>query len=115
MLPRDESLLEHIQEYCESIEAARDRFGNSLEVFCADKAYHDLICFYLLQIGEHSNLLSPALRTDSSDRMEWGQMKGMRNIVAHHYGSINLTIVWNTVIQDIPKLKAFCEERLNEA
>ena len=37
----------------------------------------------------------------------------MRNIVAHHYGSINLVIVWNTVLHDVPRLKAFCEEQLN--
>ena len=112
MSPRDLALLEHMLEYCESIEAAVSRFGNSVEVFCADKAYHDLVCFYLLQIGELAGLLSSELRSDSAEEMEWGQMKGMRNIVAHHYGSLNLTIVWNTVINDIPRLKAFCAGRL---
>ena len=38
----------------------------------------------------------------------------MRNIVAHHYGSIRLEIVWNTVVNDIPALKAFCAEQLGE-
>ena len=39
-------------------------------------------------------------------------MKGMRNIVAHHYGTIRLDMVWDTVKNDIPPLKAFCEEHL---
>ena len=113
MLPRDESRLEHILEYCESIEAAVLRFGNSEESFCVDKAYHDLVCFYLLQIGELAGQLSEELRAGSDERMEWSQIRGMRNIVAHHYGSINLAMVWNTVLHDIPRLKAFCTERLN--
>ena len=41
MPPRDVSHLEHILEYCESIEAAVARFGSSEESFCGDKAYHD--------------------------------------------------------------------------
>lgn len=112
MLPRDEQRLEHIYDYCKSIEETVARFGDDFESFHSDKAYHDLICFYLLQIGELAGELSAEMRASSSDRMEWGEMKGMRNIVAHHYGSIRLEIVWNTIKQDVPKLKAFCEEKL---
>ena len=112
MLPRDVSRLEHILEYCENIEAAVVRFGDSAEAFRGDKAYHDLVCFYLLQIGELAGQLSEELRAESSDRMEWAQIRGMRNIVAHHYGSIDLSIVWNTVRNDIPRLKAFCSKQL---
>lgn len=113
MLPRDTGRLEHILEYCENIEADVARFGDSLDDFRSDKAYHDLICFYLLQIGELAGQLSPELRAASSDRLDWSQMKGMRNIIAHHYGSISLDIVWNTVKKDVPPLKAFCTEQLN--
>ena len=114
MQPRDVQLLEHIYDYCVSIDETVVRFGDDFDHFHADKAYHDLVCFYLLQIGELAGELSAELRAASSDRMEWGQMKGMRNIVAHHYGSIRLDIVWNTVKKDIPPLKAFCEETLDQ-
>ncbi|MBQ9661594.1 MAG: DUF86 domain-containing protein [Oscillospiraceae bacterium] len=68
-----------------------------------------MICFYLLQIGELAGQLTPELRSSSSDALDWGQMKGMRNIVVHHYGSIQLDIVWNTVLTDIPTLKSYCK------
>lgn len=113
MLLRDEQRLEHILDYCEDISQTVQRFGDDYEVFDADKAYHDLICFYLLQIGELAGQLSPELRATSST-MDWSQMKGMRNIVAHHYGAIRLDIVWNTIKKDIPMLKSFCETLLNE-
>ena len=96
MLSRDEQRLEHILEYCKDIAQTTERFGNEYVAFHADKAYHDLICFYLLQIGELSGQLSEELRS-ASDEIPWSQVKGMRNIVAHHYGSIRLEIVWNTV------------------
>ena len=108
MPPRDLQRIEHILEYCDSIEESVSRFGNDYETFFSDKAYHDLICFYLLQIGELAGQLSPELRASTADAMNWSQMKGMRNIVAHHYGSIQLKLVWNTIRQDIPTLKAFC-------
>ena len=113
MLPRDLQRLEHICDYCRNIEETVVRFGDDFESFHSDRAYHDLICFYLLQIGELVGDLSEEMRAVSSGQMEWSAMKGMRNIVAHHYGSIRLDIVWNTVKKDIPKLKAFCEEKLD--
>ena len=109
---RDEQRLEHIFEYCEDVEQTIARFGDDVSVFRSDKAYHDLICFYLLQIGELAGQLSPEMRTASSESMNWSQIKGMRNIVAHHYGSISLDIVWNTIKNDIPQLKAFCQKQL---
>ena len=114
MLPRDVQRLEHIAEYCDDIAETIDRFGNDFTLFCTDKAYHDLICFYLLQIGELAGQLSEELRSASAGSMNWSQMKGMRNVVVHHYGSISLDIVWNTIIHDIPALQQFCYEELNE-
>ncbi len=114
MLPRDLQRLEHIYDYCRNIEETVARFGDDFGSFHSDRAYHDLICFYLLQIGELAGDLSEEMRAASSDRMEWGEMKGMRNIVAHHYGSTRLDLVWPTVTRDIPKINAFCEEALEE-
>lgn len=115
MSPHDRQVLEHILDYCEDIEQSIARFGNDLSVFRADNAYHDLVCFYLLQIGELAGRLSPELRSVSPPNMDWSQMKGMRNIVAHHYGSIRLDIVWKTASSDVPVLKAFCAEQLGNA
>lgn len=38
----------------------------------------------------------------------------MRNMVAHSYGSMDRQIIWETAIVDIPTLKQFCEEQLEE-
>ena len=113
MQPHDRQVLEHILDYCNDIEECISRFGRDLVVFSDDKAYHDLISFYILQIGELSVRLSAELRAASAD-MNWAQMKGMRNIVAHHYGSLKLDILWKTAVSDIPALKAFCLRQLEQ-
>ncbi len=103
---------EYILEYCDDIAQTIVRFGDDQKAFRSDKAYHDLICFYLLQIGELAGQLSPEMRDSSAGSMKWSQIKGMRNVVAHHYGSISLDIVWNTVKNDIPQLRDFCDNEL---
>lgn len=37
-----------------------------------------------------------------------GPIKGMRNMVAHNYGSMSLDVIWETAKNDIPILKSFC-------
>ena len=70
--------------------------------------------FYILQIGELAGKLSPELREASAEKIRWNEIRGMRNIVVHDYGSIDLDIVWDWANQDIPELKAFCVQALGE-
>ena len=41
-------------------------------------------------------------------------IKAMRNVVVHAYGSISVQTTWETIEQDIPVLKAFCERVMTE-
>ena len=79
-----------------------------------DADYQRSIAFSILQIGELSGGLSEEYRKATSSRVQWGPMKGMRNLVAHSYGSMNREIIWETAVNDIPTLKQFCEEQLAE-
>lgn len=36
----------------------------------------------------------------------WGDMRRLRNVIAHSYHDIRLTIIWETVREDIPKVVA---------
>ena len=44
----------------------------------------------------------------------WKMIMRMRDIVAHHYGSLDYEIVWNTSMSDIPELHRGIEEILKE-
>lgn len=105
--------LAHIRDYCGEIERTIARYGNDFVVFDSDPDYQRSVSFSILQIGELSAGLTEEFRHETADRIQWGPMKGMRNLVAHHYGSMSREIIWETAVTDIPALKRFCEETLD--
>lgn len=107
----------HIRDYCVEIQKTIVRYGDTFEVFDGDADYQRSVSFSILQIGELSGGLSQEFRQATANRVQWGPMKGMRNLVAHNYGSMSREIIWETAITDIPALKNFCDELLeaNEA
>ena len=111
--PRDSSIIEHIRSYCEDIERAVLRFGDSYEQFEADKDYRNSCVLCILQIGELCNHLSEEFRLEHTE-LPWRAIIGMRNIAAHHYGSMSMERVWGTVKLDIPTLHDFCNSILNQ-
>ena len=54
------------------------------------------------------------MRNTSSSDIDWSAIKGMRNIVVHNYGHIDLEILWSAATEDIPILKAFCEKHISD-
>ena len=112
MLPPDLQRLEHIRDYCDEIQKTIERYGNSFEIFDDDPDYQRSVSFCILQIGELSGRLSPEYRQATASRIQWGPIKGMRNLVAHSYGSMSRDIIWETAVSDIPVLRDFCNEQL---
>jgi len=54
-------------------------------------------------IGEAARLISD----DTKERLShvpWDEIRGMRNRLAHEYFAIDLHIVWDTVLRDMPIL-----------
>lgn len=113
MLSPDLQRLEHIRDYCDEIQKTIARYGKSFAIFDRDPDYQRSVCFCILQIGELSGRLSPGFREATANRIQWGPIKSMRNLVAHSYGSMSRDIIWETAVTDIPVLRAFCEEQLN--
>ena len=80
--------LAHILDYCVEIEKTIARYGADFFAFDHDADYQRSISFSILQIGELSGKLSAEFRTATAGRIQWGPIKGMRNLVAHSYGSL---------------------------
>ena len=68
----------------------------------------------ILQIGELGGQLSREFR-EEHNQMPWNEIKAMRNVMAHAYGSISIQATWETICRDIPSLKGFCENVLENA
>ena len=115
MLQPDLQRIAHIRDYCVEIEKTIARYGNSFEIFDSDSDYQRSVSFCILQIGELSGGLSLEYRQATASQMQWGPIKGMRNLVAHNYGNMSRNIIWETATMDIPSLKAFCQKQLDSA
>ncbi|MGN0978728.1 MAG: DUF86 domain-containing protein [Candidatus Avoscillospira sp.] len=112
MLSPDLQRIKHIRDYCTEIAKTIDRYGHSFAQYAADADYQRSVSFCILQIGELSGGLSAEYRQATANRIQWGPMKAMRNLVAHNYGKMDQAIIWETATVDIPALLQFCEEQL---
>ena len=59
-----------------------------------------LRCFEI--IGEEASRLSPETQA-SFPNLPFRSMRGMRNIIAHDYGDVDIDQVWKTATTDLPK------------
>ena len=109
----DRQRIAHIKTYCEDIAAFVERFGKDFRVFTEDRAYFNAVSMCVLQIGELANALSEEYREETKNKVPWKMIRGTRNWLAHAYGEVDEAILWETVINDIPALLAFCESYLN--
>lgn len=108
-LDRNIGALEHIVVYCQQIEQTVDRFGNNAETFRNDPIYRNAAALCILQIGELVGKLTDEFR-EQHPAVPWRQIKAMRNIVAHSYGTVDPEITWEIITDEIPQLKAYCEQ-----
>ncbi|MBQ8509835.1 MAG: DUF86 domain-containing protein [Clostridia bacterium] len=113
MLQLDLKRISHIRDYCCEIEKTIERYGKSFDIFDHDADYQRSLSFCILQIGELAGGLSAEFRQNTAKQMQWNAIKGMRNMVAHDYGSMSREIIWETVLNDIPALKRFCEMQID--
>ena len=67
----------------------------------------------LLQIGELSNKLSEEFKT-AHKQIPWRAIRGMRNVVAHEYGKIDVETVWETAENGTLELMEFCQQELSK-
>ena len=112
MQPSDRQRIARIRDYCMEIGRTIARYGNSYAVFDADADFQRSISFSILQIGELAHGLSEGYRKETVKRVPWGPIIGMRNMVAHSYGSMSREVIWETATRDVPILRQFCEEQL---
>lgn len=63
----------------------------------------------IMQIGELSISLSDEFKDATREKMQWGLVRGMRNMFAHTYAKMDKTIIWDVATKDIPTLLRFCD------
>ena len=69
----------------------------------------DSIMFRIIQIAENNAKLTDEFKVMHSE-VPWLAIRGMRNRIVHDYGVVDVTIIYETVIRDIPKTYEILKE-----
>ena len=101
-------------KYCADVEYLMQKYNSNFQVYKTDISFQYSCNMCIIQIGELVSRLSDEF-LERNSRIPWHAIKGMRNLHAHDYDRIDLSIVWNTLKEDIPALLKKLQFILDEA
>ena len=99
----DKLYVEHILESIAKIESFVA--GLDLETFRKNILVQSAVMRELEIIGEAAKKLSEEFKNQHPG-ISWKAVAGMRDKLAHDYFEIDVGVVWKTVIDELPKIKA---------
>ena len=111
---RDISIIRHMFKYCLEIEEAMACFGGDEEAFMQNAVFRNAVSMPIQQIGELAKHLSDDFIASYTE-IPWRQIKGMRNLFAHHYWGLETKELWKTSFGDTENLLNFCDSLLAES
>ena len=108
------------REWLQSIEASAQYIaeftdGISFAGYTQDRKTRAAVERYLAVIGEALSQLErqdPATAASIARRRE---IIGMRIVLTHRFYAVNSRVVWNTIINDLPRLRAEVRQLLSSA
>ena len=102
-MDRDEQYKQDILQAIAKIQ--QSTAGLTYETFLNNADIFDANIRRLEIIGEAVKRLSGNLK-DKLPEIPWKEIAGFRDKAIHDYASLNAAIVWETILTDIPQLKA---------
>lgn len=93
-----------VKKIIEDIEFILDNTKDlSCEDFEEDIFLNNTVCFRFIQISENAKKIPNSICINYPN-IPWNKISGLRNRIVHDYGNIMLDIVFNTIVEDLPKL-----------
>lgn len=77
----------------------------TFEEFQTDRKTIRAVLYDLAIIGEAVRSIPPEIEA-SHPEIPWDDVRGMRNIVIHEYFQVNLSIIWQTLQEDLVLLES---------
>ena len=103
--PNDQTSLELMLEAIGNIENFTVGVS-SFDGFAADKILCHAVTYNLQCIGENVYKLSTAF-LEQHPSIDWEAIEGLRHVLVHDYYQVNLQMVWQIIVQDLPGLKGY--------
>ena len=106
---KDKGRLEHILNSIDVLLNNKDKYE------FADVEKDSIVFFGFVKhveiIGEAVYMLTTEFRA-SHPEVDWDVIEGMRHVLVHGYYKIRPKQLWNTILNDIPKLRPYIESYL---
>ena len=95
--------LPYLGHIADSIAAIEAYTSTGKSMFMAQTIVQDAVVRNFEIIGEAAGRLSPETRDRST--LPWSQIVAFRNRLIHAYWSVDLQLVWDVVVNELPALK----------
>jgi len=86
--------------------------GYDLELFLQDKKTQDAVIRNFEVLGQTIKDFGIEDLQLDFPRIQWSQIAGMRNIIAHEYLGVDKVIIWETAINHLEPIKIVIEQVL---
>ncbi|MGI4861574.1 MAG: HepT-like ribonuclease domain-containing protein [Janthinobacterium lividum] len=103
---------QRLSDYLAHMVEAIDRIAHYIgdmdkNAFCSNKLVVDAVIRNIEVIGEASNKIRKHHRAfaDAHPEVPWQGSYEMRSVLAHDYFKVDLDIVWNTIMSDLPAMR----------
>ena len=107
---RDKGRLQDIIQAADNVISFTEGF--SMEELLSDKLRYFAVVKNVEIIGEASYMLSSEFK-ESHSEIPWKDIIKMRHVLVHGYAAVLPELLWQTALEDVPRLKKQIEE-LNE-
>ncbi|MCE5324084.1 DUF86 domain-containing protein [bacterium] len=97
----------------EAIEKIDERIQGNKGLFYNDEVIQVWVLYHIQIIGEAAGRISELLR-EKHTHIPWTDIISMRNVIVHHYFGVDLDQIWDTITGDLPALKTWITQILNE-
>jgi len=98
----------------DSIEAIEGFVAGGRESFLGSRLIRDAVIRNFEIIGEAVGSLSPETRRKHPE-VPWRKIVEFRNRLIHGYWSVDALIVWDVIVNDLPRLKIAVAEDVGES
>ena len=108
------SYQDYLADMLDAVSKARQFVaGMSFEQFSSDDKTTFAVIRALEIVGEAAKKIPPEARSLRPE-IPWREIAGMRDKLTHDYFGINLSVVWKTVVEDLPSLETGLRDLLKE-
>jgi uncharacterized protein with HEPN domain len=111
--PRDPR--DYLEDICQASQKALAFVqGMDYEGFVADEKTDFAVVRALEIVGEAAKRIPQPVRARHPE-VPWRAMAGIRDKLVHDYVSVNLEVVWKTVMEDLPALLPMVRQVLDQS